>query len=103
MKRFTQKINESKTDELTAEKWLTNHKELSIYKIEDHDEGGYSGVNEEVLYKIMIEFAKVHVKRALEAAVNKVELIEDDVEINPNSLIIDEDSILNSYPLENIK
>lgn len=41
-----------------AEEWLLNQKELSIYDVAEHDEGGYLGVNEEKLYEIMIEFSK---------------------------------------------
>ena len=52
----------------TAEEWLLNHKEMSKYDVADYDEGGYSGVNEGVLYKIMIEFAKLHVEQALKEA-----------------------------------
>jgi hypothetical protein len=55
----------------TAEEWLLNHKEMSKYDVEDYDEGGYLGVNEGELYKIMIEFAKLHVEAALKEASKK--------------------------------
>ncbi len=50
----------------------------------------------------MIEFAKLHVEAALKAAVDNYELNDFDAsgEYAPD---IDEESILNSYPLENIK
>ena len=49
---------------------------------------------------IMIEFAKIHVQAALEAAVQKYTHDETHVSDNPAYL---EQSILNAYPLENIK
>ena len=55
----------------------------------------------------MIEFAKLHVEAALKAADEKAEVEEIwDNPINPSMGIsygVDKDSILNSYPLENIK
>jgi hypothetical protein len=58
-------------------------------------------VNDEVTStEMMIEFAKLHVEAALKAAVK-------DVEIKPMKhagfYMVDSGSILNSYPLENIK
>lgn len=44
--------------------------------------------------KIMIEFAQYHVKKALEAASEK---------LPPFSLNYDKQRVLNAYPLENIK
>lgn len=75
----------------TAEEWLLNHKEMSKYDVESYDEGGYLGVNEGALYKMMIEFAKLHVEAALKAAEYCTEEYDFSVEIK------------NSYPLENIK
>jgi hypothetical protein len=71
----------------TAEEWLLNHDTLSQFDVEEHDEGGYLGINSNALYKIMIEFAKMHVEAALEAA----------------STVMDVDDIEHSYPPENIK
>jgi len=51
----------------------------------------------------MIEFAKLHVEAALKAAV-KDAYIEDFGSMQEGTTcIIDEDSILNAYPLNNIK
>ena len=86
----------------TAEEWLLNHKEISKYDIEDYDEGGYLGVNEEALYKIMIEFAKLHVEAALKEASEKADYITDGQE-HITDIWIDKNSILNSYPLDKIK
>ena len=60
--------------------------------------------------KAMIEFAQKHVTLALEAAASKARIIEDESawsgqvwDDGPLPLIIDKDSILNCYPLTNIK
>ena len=89
----------------TAEEWLLNHKEMSKYDVEDYDEGGYLGVNENALYKIMIEFAKLHVEQALKEASKKAQ-IKYEYSGNVGEYcdeFVDVNSILNSYPLENIK
>ena len=46
----------------TAEEWLSNHNELSMYDVVDFDEGGYNGVDERKLYKIMFEFTAIYVR-----------------------------------------
>ena len=90
----------------TAEEWLLNHKEMSKYDVASYDEGGYLGVDEEALYKIMIEFAKLHVEAALKEASEKINLTDEVCEALQNHWFkeyIDKDSILNSYSLDNIK
>jgi hypothetical protein len=55
---------------------------------------------------IMIEFAKMHVEAALKEASEKINLTDEVCEALQNHWFneyIDKDSILNSYPLENIK
>jgi hypothetical protein len=88
-----------------AEEWLSNHKKLSKYDVVEHDEGGYLGVNEENLYKIMIEFAKLHVEAALKEASEKAKTIyiEPDGCATGDYYDVDKESILNSYPLDKIK
>lgn len=106
MKKFTDKINESVEDRIpSAEEWLSNHKELSSYDVAYHDEGGYQGVDENKLYKIMIEFAKLHVEAALKAASEKVSLTDFAYEFLQEGAYdaIDKETILNAYPLDNIK
>jgi len=52
---------------------------------------------------LMIEFAKLHVEAALKAAIEKIEM---DVEYDTDRIaypLLEEQSILNAYPLENIK
>ena len=54
--------------------------------------------------KIMKEFAKLHVEQALKEASEKVVLDYGDYLSDGNyERVIDKDSILNSYPLSNIK
>jgi hypothetical protein len=91
----------------TAKEWLLNHKELSIYHLEEYDEGGYLGVNEEALYKIMIEFAKLYVQEALKvASENAKTKTEEDYLPRQGEYVytqvIDKDSILTAYPLDKI-
>lgn len=52
------------------------------------------------IISLMIEFAKLHVEAALNAALNSVEYADgNDSAVDD----IDEESILNSYPLSNIE
>lgn len=52
------------------------------------------------IISLMIEFAKLHVEAALKAALNSVEYADgNDSAVDD----IDEESILNSYPLSNIE
>jgi hypothetical protein len=89
MKKFTDKINESidgSNNLPSAWEFITNYP------------GHLTGdVDDETL---MIEFAKLHVEAALKAASEDAHTKDvpytDDVEV-------DKDSILNAYPLENIK
>lgn len=61
------------------------------YSIEYYDEGGYQGIEEKEVSKMLIEFAKLHVEVALKEA----SFISSKTD-NPKY-------ILNAYPLENIK
>ncbi len=52
----------------------------------------------------LIEFAKLHVQNSLKEASKKVQLTDFAYEfLQGSDEAIDQDSILNSYPLENIK
>jgi hypothetical protein len=59
------------------------------------------------VYRIMIGFAKMHVKAALKAADEKatVTVVDYEYELEPPTPIwgVDSSSILNAYPLNNIK
>ena len=89
MKKFTDKINESvdSNNLPTAYQFLTNFTDEP---------------DDDTIYKAMIEFAKIHVEAALKAASDNVDYTTDGQE-HITDVWIDEDSILNSYPLENIK
>lgn len=63
------------------------------------EEGSMVILHEEALEE-MIKFAQLHVKAALEAAVNKGDVYQTDEGYIRRT---DENSILNSYPLTNIK
>ena len=62
----------------------------------------YSTVSKYDAMEAMIEFAKLHVEAALKAASENSEL-EGDEESNFDYICINKQSILNAYPLENIK
>jgi hypothetical protein len=58
---------------------------------------------EDARIKAMIEHTKYHVQKALESAYNNCE-IESLVELNGDRYnIVNKDSIMNSYPIQNIK
>jgi hypothetical protein len=85
----------------TAEEFLQNYKNDSDhYADQDYSEGR--------LIKALQEFAKMHVTAALKEASEKATVTPiDHEEISEGSFRpiwgVDDDSILNSYPLENIK
>jgi len=62
---------------------------------------GFEEYGTDVPY-FMIEFAKLHLEAAIEAVINQATTIEinDD---GYNVVGIDDESILNAYPLKNIK
>lgn len=89
MKKFTDKINESVGNSLpTAEEFFT-----SVVGENPDEFNGY-------IKECMIRFAQLHVEAALKAASEDAHTKDvkytDDVEV-------DKDSILRSYPLDNIK
>lgn len=56
------------------------------------------------IHNAMIEFAKLHVQEALKQASEKVKLDDGDyISDGFYETMIDKESILNAYPLENIK
>lgn len=63
-------------------------------------------INHKDVEQAMIEFAKMHVQAALEVASENAETKEEyDNIYDPNDkyYVVDKNSILNSYPLTNIK
>ena len=91
MKKFTEKINESVERSPTAEEFLKR------------DESGV--FNEVDITQAMIEFAKIHVKEALRVAAYSAEIESCGNPYDPSddSQCVNKESIVNSYPLENIK
>lgn len=69
---------------------MTAEEFLKKYNIESYDEGGYLGIDEKEASKMMIEFAKMHVKEALINAANECPMHCTE-------------SVMNCYPLDNIK
>ena len=57
----------------------------------------------ESIYNNMIEFAKLHVQAALKAADDNADVTVIDVDMTGSIWGVDSDTILNAYPLENIK
>ena len=55
----------------------------------------------DIIEKMLIDFAKFHVQAALKAASIHVKLKRIDFTVN--DYMVDKESILNSYPLKNIK
>lgn len=53
--------------------------------------------------QILIEFAKLHVQAALKAANDNADVTVIDVDMTGSIWGVDSDTILNAYPLENIK
>ena len=76
--------------------------ERNQYDIQSYDEGGYLGIDTKVFAEKLIEFAKLHVEAALEQALYNAEINDFD-EHEQYSPCIDGPSILNAYPLDNIK
>lgn len=75
---------------ITAQEFFADTDEFE--KIETREQ-------EKVCIKAMIEFAKRHVQEALKQASEKVK-IQDKPFMSPH---VDKDSIINAYPLDNIK
>ncbi len=96
LEKYAHELETRATKEVpTAKKYISKN-------LTDFWEGGKAQYTEEDVEQAMIEFAKLHVEAALKAAVDNVEINDFDVD-GSYSPDIDEESILNSYPLENIK
>lgn len=62
-----------------------------------------SGVYSEMdICQAMVTFAKLHVEKALKEASEQAEICNKPKFSGDYNLVVDEDSILNSYPLSNI-
>jgi hypothetical protein len=82
---------------------MTAEETIKVFK------SGFDGIlfnetQQSIVEYLMIEFAQYHVTEALKAAAEKAELDYDNGRCREcGSNKIDEKSILNSYPLTNIK
>ena len=102
MKKFTDKINESVENKIpTAEEFA----EANQYELDYYDEGGYQGIEVKSFAIKLREFAKLHVEAALRAASVSAEIENCGNPYDPSddSKCVSETSILNAYPLDNIK
>lgn len=103
MRKFTDKINESVEDKIpTAEDFIDMHPKINTYWDEKQQEGTVQRDGAELG---MIEFAKLHVEAALKAASVSAEIENCGNPYDPSddSKCVSETSILNAYPLDNIK
>jgi len=87
----------------TAEEFFSKDNGLyTAYNVKDRI-GNFQPV---CSYEKAIEFAKLHVEAALKAAIEKAKTKEDIAifaEGSYRTQVVDKNSILNCYPLENIK
>lgn len=88
---------------MTAEEYFNEYSNL--YSFEEGDPMYL--IDKEDFIEVIIEFAKYHVKIALETASEKVQMkLKDNIEelhLNDDWMEVDRNSILNAYPETNIK
>ena len=87
-----------------AEEFIMDYWDVDCEFVEDirKQMSKMRGIDFNNIPDLMIEFAKLHVKAALLAAVNNAELDRDAAQ-DLNGISVNKDSILNAYPEENIK
>jgi hypothetical protein len=92
------------SSKLTQQQWFerfkTNNMETAgqiLKKCPDYWQGGKAQYCEDDAKKAMIEFATLHVNEALRQASEKARI---KIDVESTSLIVDKDSILNSYSFE---
>jgi hypothetical protein len=66
-------------------------------------DGFIVSVDKESFEKALLEFAKLHVQAALKAADDNADVTVIDVDMTGAIWGVDSETILNAYPLENIK
>ena len=87
----------------TAKEFL--HQSKSLHNMWDNTRGRGEW-DEEAIANSHIEFAKLHVEAALKEASKKAKCCDDAIVDLGHTIIeayVEENSILNAYPLENIK
>jgi len=86
----------------TAKEFLEEEDSISYGNSEDNS----VAIDSKTVKKLMIKFAKQHVKAALKTASKKAECCADaivDLGHTITEAYVEKDSILNAYPLTNIK
>lgn len=83
---------------MTAKEFLRNKKNVIGLRSQASPLG-----SEGTEIEVMIEFAQYHVTEALKAASEKAEIELDDLGILGTHYVVNKESILTAYPLENIK
>ena len=91
-------------------------KENKIPSVEEYLKNSHAtgmAFNRKAIQEVMVEFAKIHVKAALEAAYNNASLKEEEFGIDEqicwnssemgDCYVLDKNSILSAYPEELIK
>lgn len=103
MKKFTDKINESVEDTIPTAEQFTRQTSI-LHDMWDNTRG-QGEWNQKEINKILVEYAKFHVEAALKAASKKASLTDFAYEFLQEGAYdaIDKESILNAYPLDNIK
>jgi hypothetical protein len=74
--------------------------------LEDFDYGNQelgTDINYPMIERCMVEFAKIHVAAALNEAANEADVTVIDVDMTGVIWGVDVNTILNAYPLTNIK
>jgi hypothetical protein len=94
MRKFTDKINESIEDKIPTVKEY-------VERFTGDDEDGY--LRWDTVEHMCKEFARLHVEVALKAASEKATVNTEPDYRGGEWSIVDTDSILNAYPLDNIK
>ncbi len=89
MKRFSDKINESTTPTIDSDSILSKYQ---VVFFEDAPSSTGTAYERDDVKEAMVEFAKFHVRKALEKAHINMQLPEEDLEFT-----------LESYPETNIK
>jgi hypothetical protein len=85
------------SEEILVKNSVFENPEISNFNLIIHRDGYITA--QKNIKRAMIEFAKIHVEAALKAAYENIEYTEVDSSVP----YVVEDSILNSYSLENIK
>jgi len=102
MKKFTDKINESVEERIPTIEELFK-KYSSLLQFEEGDSEYL--IDKDDFKEAMIEFTKLHLEAALKAASVSAEIENcgNPYDTSDDSKCVSEKSILNAYPLDNIK